>query len=79
MLDIVKGKAGECPNSSWNCYQDVVQCSGPGFVPCPVCRVPLDEVAAVSYVLTEAQYAANEAGDTWVQVWHSPVLKYLSY
>lgn len=32
------------------------------------CRSPLDEVAAVSYVLTEAQYAANEAGDTWVQV-----------
>lgn len=30
-------------------------------------RSPLDEVAAVSYCLTEAQYAANEAGDTWVQ------------
>ena len=27
----------------------------------------LDEVAGVSYELSEAQYAANEREDTWVQ------------
>ncbi len=31
------------------------------------CRPVLDEVAGVSYELTEAQYAANEREDTWVQ------------
>ena len=41
------------------------------------CRSPLDEVAAVSYVLTEAQYAANEAGDTWVQASHYVALSHL--
>lgn len=31
------------------------------------CRPVLDEVAGVSYELSEAQYAANEREDTWVQ------------
>ena len=33
---------------------------------CTARRSPLDEVAAVSYTLSEAAYAANEAGDGWV-------------
>ena len=31
------------------------------------CRPVLDEVTGVSYELSEAQYAANEREDTWVQ------------
>lgn len=31
------------------------------------CRPVLDEVTGVSYELSEAQYAANERQDTWVQ------------
>lgn len=31
------------------------------------CRPMLDEAASASYELTEAEYAANEVEDTWVQ------------
>ena len=33
---------------------------------CFCCRATLDEAAGASYELTDAEYAANEAGDTWV-------------
>lgn len=33
---------------------------------CCCCRATLDEAASASYELTDAEYAANEAGDTWV-------------
>ena len=33
---------------------------------CCCCRAALDEAASASYELTDAEYAANEADDTWV-------------
>ncbi len=53
-----------------------MQSCQPPYLPCFVSAEPetdgglrratLDEVASVSYALTEGEYAANEAGDTWV-------------
>ena len=33
---------------------------------CCWCRAALDEAGNASYELTDAEYASNEAGDTWV-------------
>ena len=33
---------------------------------CCCCRATLDEAASASYELTDAEYATNEAEDTWV-------------
>ena len=44
-----------------------------------LCRPVLDEVSSASYELTEAEYAANEVEDTWVQTLVAALAAYLGW